>query len=127
MFVSELGDEIVRLHLAGVRSLAIAHRLNVAQSTVHYHLRKHRTKACGSESLPASRGRRPGPAGRTRDQVARMLTAGLSRAEIARSLGIRKSTVSYHAARLGAPVDDRFSRRYDWSEIRGYYEAGHSA
>ncbi len=48
------------------------------------------------------------------------------RAEIARTLGISKSTVSYHARRLGAESDERFSRRYDWDDVQRFYDDGHS-
>ena len=37
-----------------------------------------------------------------------------------------KATVSYHARRLGAPIDERCTRRYDWAAIQAYYDAGHS-
>ena len=37
-----------------------------------------------------------------------------------------KATVSYHARRLGQPVDERCARRYDWSAVQRYYDAGHS-
>jgi predicted DNA-binding protein YlxM (UPF0122 family) len=40
---------------------------------------------------------------------------------------LSKSTVSYHAGRLGREPDGRFGRRYDWPTIRAYYEEGHSA
>jgi hypothetical protein len=46
--------------------------------------------------------------------------------EIARQLGISKSTVCYHKRRLGWYIDDRFNRRYDWSEVQRYYDEGHS-
>jgi hypothetical protein len=39
---------------------------------------------------------------------------------------LSKSTVSYHARRLGFEPDARFSRRYDWQAIRSYYEVGHT-
>jgi len=29
--------------------------------------------------------------------------------------------------KLGIPAQSRFSRRYDWEQIRAYYEEGHSA
>jgi 5-methylcytosine-specific restriction endonuclease McrA len=58
--------------------------------------------------------------------VAALLAAGQSRAEVARRLGISKGTVSYHARRLGEAVDSRCARRYDWIEIQGYYDTGHS-
>ena len=53
-----------------------------------------------------------------------MLSAGLSRAEIARRLGVTKSTVSYHAQRLDLPSDDKAARRYDWTEIQRAYDEG---
>jgi DNA-binding transcriptional ArsR family regulator len=62
----------------------------------------------------------------TRAEVARLLSEGLSRGEIARKLGRSKSTVSYHARRLGAPVDARGARRYDWEAVQRFYDAGHS-
>ncbi len=62
----------------------------------------------------------------TRRRVAILLTVGLGRLEIARLLGISKSTVSYHARRLDAPMDEKATRRYDWSEVQRYYDEGHS-
>jgi hypothetical protein len=53
-----------------------------------------------------------------------MLSAGLNKAEIARRLGVTKSTVSYHAKRLGLPGDDKAARRYDWSEVQRAYDGG---
>lgn len=55
-----------------------------------------------------------------------MLEEGHRHIEIARVLGIAKSTVSYHARRLGAPIDERCARRYDWKEVQRFYDAGHS-
>lgn len=49
---------------------------------------------------------------------------GLSYVEIARVLGISKSSVAYHARRLGVEPDDRFSKRYDWCEIQRAYDSG---
>lgn len=123
--MSELGDQDVALHEQGLKSLEIAHRLNVAQSTVHYHLRKLRqpTEAPISRARP---GRPVGSAAKTRDLVAQLLARGLTRAEIARRLGLAKSTVTYHARRLGEGVDERFARRFDWSLIQKYYDEGHS-
>jgi hypothetical protein len=63
---------------------------------------------------------------RTRERVAELLALGLSRAEIARRLGVGKGTVSYHARRLGAPVDERGARRYDWRAIQRFYDEGRS-
>jgi HNH endonuclease len=62
----------------------------------------------------------------TRTQVSLLLTQGMSRGAIARTLGLSKSTVSYHAGRLGHPIDERGARRYDWPEIQRYYDDGHS-
>ena len=56
----------------------------------------------------------------------RLLALGVARVEIARRLGVSKATVSYHARRLGQPVDERCARRYDWSAVQRYYDAGHS-
>jgi DNA-binding CsgD family transcriptional regulator len=98
----------------------------VAQSTVHYHLRKQTKESPTPKENERRRGPKPTSLVRTRDQVARMLAAGTPRAEIARSLGIRKSTVSYHARQLGAPIDDRVGRRYDWPAVRAHYADGHS-
>jgi IS30 family transposase len=62
----------------------------------------------------------------TREHVRRLLAQGLSLAEVARTLAVSKSTVSYHARRLGIEPDSRFARRYDWAAIRRFYEQGHS-
>jgi transposase-like protein len=62
----------------------------------------------------------------TREAVARLLANGFSRARIARELGVTKATVTYHAHRLGQPGNPRCARRYDWSEVQRYYDAGHS-
>ncbi len=67
-----------------------------------------------------------GAPGETRAAVAELLAAGWSSAEIADELGIVKSTVSYHARRLGLAADDRFARRYDWAAVQAYYDRGHS-
>lgn len=64
------------------------------------------------------------PSDPTRVRVRELLTAGASRAEIARRLGIAKSTVSYHARRLGAAVDVATARRFDWTAIQARYDAG---
>ncbi len=127
MFVTELGAKTIELHLQGVRSIDIAHRLNVAQSTVHYHRRKHREREASNATERRSRGRRrPGPELRTRALVGELLRRGVSRAEVARRLGLAKSTVTYHAGRLGEEIDQRFGKRIDWSLVQAYYDAGNS-
>jgi DNA-binding CsgD family transcriptional regulator len=62
----------------------------------------------------------------TRGEVHRLLSAGCSRAEVARRLGVSKSTVTYHAQRFGMNIDARAARRYDWRVIQRYYDADHS-
>jgi DNA-binding transcriptional ArsR family regulator len=63
----------------------------------------------------------------TRALVSRMLAEGRSRGEIAAALSLSKSTVSYHARRLGHPVDERGARRYNWAAVQDFYDDGHSA
>jgi DNA-binding transcriptional ArsR family regulator len=62
----------------------------------------------------------------TRERVLELLRQGLSRREVADRLGLSKATVSYHARRLGEPIDERFARRYDWRAIQAYYDEGHT-
>jgi 5-methylcytosine-specific restriction endonuclease McrA len=69
--------------------------------------------------------KKPGPrrsAGETRRLVAELRAAGHSYKTIAAKLGTTKSTVAYHARRLGVEADDRFAIRYDWTEIKHAYE-----
>jgi transposase-like protein len=61
-----------------------------------------------------------------RGLVAERLELGMSIADVASELGIVKSTVCYHARRLGKAADSRFARRYDWSAIQRHYDQGHS-
>jgi hypothetical protein len=65
--------------------------------------------------------------GRTRAEVSELLDQGLSQAAIARVLGVSKSTVCFHARKLGLVARAEPARRYDWDEIRAFYEQGHSA
>lgn len=53
----------------------------------------------------------------TRTQVLELLEAGRSQAEIARLLGVSKSTVADHARRVREP-DACFRRRYDWRAVQ---------
>jgi 5-methylcytosine-specific restriction endonuclease McrA len=64
--------------------------------------------------------------GETREAVARLVSDGLSGAEIARRLGISKPSVCFHLRTLGVRPAVEFSKRYDWDAITAYYEAGHS-
>lgn len=61
----------------------------------------------------------------TRLRVLSLLASGRSQSQIARTLGITKSTVAYHARRVREP-DPRFRRRYDWKEVQAYYDLGHT-
>jgi hypothetical protein len=66
------------------------------------------------------------PHGQTRLAVERLLGRGLTLTQIAAELRISKPTVCFHMRRLGIPVQSAAGRRYDWSQIRAYYDAGHS-
>jgi transposase-like protein len=71
-------------------------------------------------------GRPPGRNGATRERVVELLARGLTKAEVARELGISKSSVSRHAARAGLQTDERCARRYDWPAVQRFYDAGNS-
>ncbi len=62
----------------------------------------------------------------TRQQVERLLNEGRSNAEVARILAISKTTVSYHARKLGVPPDPRFSNRVDWTAVQKAHDEGMS-
>jgi hypothetical protein len=62
----------------------------------------------------------------TRERVRKLRVEGLSYGQIARRLNLTKSTVAYHARRLGEPADDRFARRYDWAEVQREVDQGAS-
>jgi DNA-binding transcriptional ArsR family regulator len=96
----------------------------VAPNTVRYHL----DRLAAPEPRPAPANAVPDariPVD-TRRRVAELLASGLSRAEVARRLGLSKPTVSYHARRLGHPVDERCARRYDWDAVQRFYDEGQS-
>jgi 5-methylcytosine-specific restriction endonuclease McrA len=63
----------------------------------------------------------------TREAVAELLAAGISQAAIARELGVSKPTVCFLMRSLGVAPQPAAARRYGWSAIRDYYDAGHSA
>lgn len=125
MFVSQLGEQILALHRDGAASLAIAHRLNVAQSTVHYHLRRARRPVSIRALQPQPVARKARSEVATHQRVAELLDRGLTQLEIARQLDLAKSTVSYHARRLGKEVDERFARRYEWAVVQEFHDQGH--
>ena len=61
-----------------------------------------------------------------RERVAHLRARGKTYVEIANELGLTKSTVAYHARRLGIPADERFARRYDWRLVQAAVEDGAS-
>lgn len=65
--------------------------------------------------------------GRTRAEVERMLTEGLTHAEMARRLGLTPPTISHHVRALGGPVRPECARRYDWNDVQRFHDAGHTA
>lgn len=104
----------------------IAHRLGVARSTVGYHV-----EVLGRDGQPDARPTRTtshtgpvSPPEVTKERVRRLLEKGYSRVEVAEQLKLARSTVTYHAARLGEDIDTRCARRYDWQRIRDFYEEG---
>jgi DNA-binding CsgD family transcriptional regulator len=118
--------QIAELLDRGLTLAEIARQLGVAGPTVAYHAGR---LAAAEAVEPPTTDEELGPARReveTRVRVRQLLSRGLSSGQIARRLGLSKSTVSYHARRLGAPVDPRGARRYDWSAVQAYYDAGHS-
>jgi len=125
VFVSETRNQIARLLAAGCCQTAIADRLGLAGTTVSYHVERLRSPPpaprCSAVDLDAARQKV-----RTRERVAEALAQGLTRLETARRLGLSKATVSYHARRIGLPVDERCARRYDWQAVQQYYDEGHS-
>lgn len=128
--MSSVGERIRELHAAGVPAPVIATRLGVTDNTVRYHLARCGDGPARDENSTASAHdvslAGAGAAPRTRERVAALLAEGLTRAAIARELRITKATVTYHARRLGAPIDDRCNRRYDWASVQAYYDAGHT-
>lgn len=66
------------------------------------------------------------PAGVTRKAVEEGFASGLSVAEMARQLGVGKSTVCYHARALGIQPERKFARRYDWQAVERFLDDGHT-
>jgi hypothetical protein len=58
--------------------------------------------------------------------VRALLEQGKNAAQIARELGLARSTVTYHKRRLGYDVEWRCGRRFDWVAIQRFYDLGHS-
>lgn len=63
-----------------------------------------------------------------KDEILRLLRAGLTYLEITKEVGCAKSTISYHAnkAGLSRPHYSHDNTKFNWPEIVAYYEAGHS-
>ncbi|HEX8975952.1 MAG TPA: helix-turn-helix domain-containing protein [Solirubrobacteraceae bacterium] len=64
--------------------------------------------------------------GATRRRVKDLIEQGLTQAEIAAALGVSRPTVCFHMRSLGVQARPDFARRYNWTEIAAFYEAGHS-
>jgi len=106
--------------------IGIARRLGLAEPTIAYHVERLRAASADPTVPPVAEVPHARFKVRTRELVAELLAQGLSRAEAARQLGLGKGTVSYHARRLGLPVDERGARRYDWTVVQRFYDDGHS-
>jgi 5-methylcytosine-specific restriction endonuclease McrA len=64
------------------------------------------------------------PPGETRQLVEKLIVEGFSYSEIANRISSTKSTVAYHARRLGLPANNTFARRYNWVDIQAAYDSG---
>jgi DNA-binding CsgD family transcriptional regulator len=128
VFVSETRRQIAALRREGLNTVEIARALGVSTNTVDYHLARNAELTTAPDQDHASDEPSPDSARRptTRQQVRDLLLEGLPRAEVARRLGVSKSTVTYHARGLDQPIDERCARRYDWAVIQAYYDLGHS-
>jgi hypothetical protein len=75
------------------------------------------------EIVPRPKSTRVG-APKKRAMVGRLRAQGKSYVAIAKELGLRKSTVAYHARRLGIPAEEKFARRYDWTVVQAMVDEG---
>jgi hypothetical protein len=128
VFVSTTRERIEKLLGHGLTPTQIARELGLAGQTVRYHVARIRSGATDGRrrqprvvELDESARLRP-----TRDIVRELLEQGVARADIARALHVTKATASYHARRLGAEIDERCARRYDWAAVQRYHDEGHS-
>jgi hypothetical protein len=58
--------------------------------------------------------------------VGELRARGLSYFAIAEALEMTKSSVAYHARRIGIPANERFAKRYDWAEVQEAIDQGAS-
>lgn len=115
-------EAVAALHEVGLSKSEIARQLDLATTTVSYHVERLAQPGLQLADTGApSSALRP----RTQDAVRDLIAEGVSHADIARKLSISKATVSYHAGRLGAFVDAAAGRRYNWEAIQRYYDEGH--
>src|SRR5437879_13027052 len=101
MFVSEIRRQIGALLASGFSMNEIAHRLDLARSTVGYHAQALRdAQNPSSQRAPARRGCAPvGAPSQTRERVRAILAVGHTRAATAQTLREARSTVSTHHKR----------------------------
>lgn len=66
------------------------------------------------------------PPGHTRIEVERLLDEGLTSAEIARRLALTPPAIAHHVRALGRRLNADCARRYDWTEIQRFHDAGHT-
>lgn len=85
----------------------IGRELGLAPTTVDYHARRLTDHSGHQRVAPETVPQDACSLVTTREAVRDLLEQGRSRAGIAAELGVSKSTVSYHARRLGATVDER--------------------
>jgi hypothetical protein len=111
-------EAVQRFHDSGRTARECAERYGFSNGAWHHALK--RGYLVAREPQPTR------PRAVTRRDVERLLAAGLSQAEISKQLGVGSPTVCFHARNLGVPANPEFAKRFDWAEIRAYYEAGHS-
>jgi DNA-binding CsgD family transcriptional regulator len=134
MFVSTTRDRITELLRARLSLAEFARRTGLAYTTVSYHrdrIERSEGDSSARQAIGATSSEDPEHATylrpiATREEVRRLLRAGHSRAAVARELAVSKGTVTYHARWIGLQIDARAARRYDWTVIQRYYDAGHS-
>jgi DNA-binding transcriptional ArsR family regulator len=127
MFVPGSHARVQFLLDAGISVAEVARRTGVPYNVVRQHRDRRRAadkrSQDGAEDAAVDATRLRASTG---DEIERLLTAGHTRADIARRLDVSRGTVTYHARRLGMPVDKRAARRYDWKVVQAYYDAGHT-